>query len=200
MSFRTITWLVIIFGVSFALIGIGHCGYGKLRWMQSLGLASEHIENEFDDVDHISTDTLAALLDADRNKVLLIDARAADEYAVSHIPGAHNAQNPSAVEAILQTIKTGDPSSIITYCSIGYRSAELAEMLEEDDNIDLPVKNVVGSIFQWANEGRPLESAKGEPATKVHPFNDTWGRLLEPAKRLEGATGLDAADKVEGAR
>lgn len=200
MSSRTITWLAIIFVVSFALIGVGHCGYGKLRWMQSLELASEHIEKKFDDVDHISTDTLAALLDADRSKVLLIDARAPDEYAVSHIPGALNAQDPEAVKAILETIKTGNPASIITYCSIGYRSAELAEMLEKDDDIELPVKNVLGSIFQWANEDRPLETAPGKPASKVHPFNETWGRLLEPAKRLDAAEDVEGAEKVEGAK
>jgi rhodanese-related sulfurtransferase len=200
MSSRTITWLTVIFVVAFALIGIGHCGYGKLRWMQSLDLASEHIEKEFDDVDHISTDTLAALLDADRSKVLLIDTRAPDEYAVSRIPGALNAQDPKAVKAILETLKTGDLSSIITYCSIGYRSAELAEKLEKDDDVDLPVKNVLGSIFQWANEDRPLETPDGKPATKVHPFNETWGRLLEPAKRLDAAKGVEGADKVEGAK
>lgn len=200
MSSRTITWIAIIFGASFALIAIGHCGYDKLRWMQSLDLASEHIEKEFEDVDHISTDTLAALLDADRSKVLLIDARGPDEYAVSRIPGALNAQDPDAVKAILEAIKTGDPSSIITYCSIGYRSAELAEMLEKDDDVKLPIKNVVGSIFRWANEDRPLETADGQPAKKVHPFNETWGRLLEPARRLDAAEGVDGADKLEGAR
>lgn len=188
MNPRTITWLTVIFGVSFALIGIGHCGYGKLRWMQSLDSASDYIREKFDTVDHISTDTLSALLgaDPDRKKVLLIDARAPDEFAVSHIPGAINAQDPKAVEAILKAAK-GDFSSIITYCSIGYRSAELAELLQEDDVIDVPVKNVVGSLFQWANEDRPLEGADGEATVKVHPFNDTWGRLLEPAHRLEGA-------------
>ena len=192
MSSRTITWIAIIFVVSFALIGIGHCGYDKLRWMQSIDLANEHIEKEFDDVDHISTDTLAALLDADSSKVVLIDARAPHEYAVSHIPGALNAQDPDAVKAILETIKTGDPSSIIAYCSIGYRSAELAEMLDEDDDIKLPVKNVLGSIFQWANEDRPLETPSGQPATEVHPFNETWGRLLEPDKRHQGTAAFQA--------
>lgn len=196
MSFRTITWLAVIFGVSFVLIGIGHCGYGKLRWMQSLELASEHIKEKFDEVDHISTDTLSALLEADRSRVVLIDARAPKEYAVSRIPGALNAQDPATVKAILQSLKTDELSTIITYCSIGYRSAELATLLEQDDDVKLPVKNVLGSIFQWAKEDRPLESSAGKPTEKVHPFNETWGRLLEPAKRFNAAEDADA----EGAK
>ncbi len=184
--------MIIIFGSCFVLLGISHFTYGKLRWMQSLESASEHIQEKFKDVDHISTDTLASLLDADREKVLLIDAREPDEYAVSRIPGALNLQEPSAIARAIAALQEA-PNSIITYCSIGYRSAELAGELEDDDDIAIPVKNVLGSIFQWANEDRPLETPKGEPTTKVHPYNKTWGRLLEPAHRLEGASAVDGA-------
>ena len=199
MSSRTLIWLAAIFVVGFTLIGIGHCGYGKLRWMQNLDTASEYIRNKFDGVDHISTDTLSALLEADPDKVLVVDARDPNEYAVSRIPGAINAEDTEAVVAALEAAGA-DPATIAVYCSIGYRSAELAELLEDDDDIDVPVKNVLGSIFQWANEDRALETPDGKPAEKVHPFNKTWGRLLEPAKRLEGASGVEGADQVEGAQ
>ncbi len=192
---RAITWMIVIFGVSFVLLGISHFTYGKLRWMRSLDSASEHIQKEFKGVDHISTDTLASLLDAHREKVLLIDAREPDEYAVSRIPGAINLQEPSAIARAIAALKEA-PSSIITYCSIGYRSAELAEEIEEDGSIPIPVKNVLGSIFQWANEDRPLETPDGEPTTQVHPYNKTWGRLLEPAHQLEGADAVEAATSL----
>jgi len=194
---RAITWMIVIFGVCFVLLGISHFAYGKLRWMQSLDSASEHIKEEFKEVDHISTDTLASLLGSERKKVLLVDAREPDEYAVSRIPGAVNLQEPSAIAKAIAALKES-PSSIITYCSIGYRSAELAEDLEDDDSIPIPVKNVLGSIFQWANEDRPLETPEGQPTTKVHPYNKTWGRLLEPAHRVEGASGVDGASSLSG--
>lgn len=44
--------------------------------------------------------------------------------------------------------------------------------------------NLEGSIFQWANEGRPLER-DGKPATKVHPYNGTFGKMLDPQRRAE---------------
>ena len=41
------------------------------------------------------------------------------------------------------------------------------------------VQNLERSIFQWANEHRPLVH-DGERVTKVHPYTDGWGRLLAP--------------------
>ena len=98
MSSRSITWFAIIFGVSFALIGIGYCGYGKLQWMTSLESASEHIADEFDEVDHISTDTLAALLGADRSKVPTERAYCDPQDAAAGHGCAHVWDIASAVE------------------------------------------------------------------------------------------------------
>ncbi|HEY2615439.1 MAG TPA: hypothetical protein VGI42_06990 [Chthoniobacterales bacterium] len=39
-------------------------------------------------------------------------------------------------------------------------------------------QNLEGSIFQWANEHRPLVR-DGTPVTVVHPYNSFWGRLLK---------------------
>jgi hypothetical protein len=44
------------------------------------------------------------------------------------------------------------------------------------------VRNLDGSIFAWANEGRPLER-NGQPAQLVHPYDALWGKLLDPARR-----------------
>jgi len=40
------------------------------------------------------------------------------------------------------------------------------------------VFNLTGSIFRWANEGRPLRSGD-ERVQAVHPFDEDWGRLLD---------------------
>jgi len=41
------------------------------------------------------------------------------------------------------------------------------------------VFNLQGSIFQWANEGRPL-MANGRVVHVVHPYSERWGVLLNP--------------------
>jgi hypothetical protein len=69
---------------------------------------------------------------------------------------------------------------IVTYCSVGYRSGAFAERLRSAGFTN--VVNLEGSIFRWANEGRPLfRSAR--PVTEVHPYNRTWGLLLKEDRR-----------------
>jgi hypothetical protein len=64
---------------------------------------------------------------------------------------------------------------IVTYCAVGYRSGALATKLREAGFTS--VRNLEGSIFQWANEHRPLVRGD-EPVTTVHPYSSLWGRLL----------------------
>ena len=66
------------------------------------------------------------------------------------------------------------------YCAVGYRSSAVAERLQKAGV--RTVFNLEGSIFQWANEGRPLE-ADGHPADKVHPYNVRYGKWLAPDRR-----------------
>jgi len=52
---------------------------------------------------------------------------------------------------------------------------------------DAGVKNVFnmnGSIFQWANEDRPVYRGR-EQVKKVHPYNRKWGKLLKPEYRAD---------------
>jgi len=71
---------------------------------------------------------------------------------------------------------------MVVYCSVGWRSSALAQRLLKHGVTN--VANLEGSAFAWANEGRPLEAA-GKPATKVHPYNSTFGKLLRPERRAE---------------
>ena len=116
------------------------------------------------------------LADPRREAPLLLDVRTRAEYDVSHLPGAIHVE-PGADPA---TVNAPRDRPIVTYCSVGYRSAAMAERLRAAGFRD--VVNLEGSIFQWANEGRPLER-DGHPTTTVHPYNATWGMLLRPARR-----------------
>ena len=67
---------------------------------------------------------------------------------------------------------------ILLYCSVGYRSSRLADQLRRRGYSQ--AANLEGSLFAWANEGRPLVNAQGKAALRVHPYNETWGKLLNP--------------------
>jgi rhodanese-related sulfurtransferase len=132
------------------------------------------IEQDFPDVPSVTTAELAALLNGPKY-VVLLDARAEEEYAVSHLEGAHRVTSVAEVRTALRG--TPEDAVIVAYCSVGYRSARLADALRADgiDN----VVNLQGSIFAWANEGRAVYQGE-RPVRRVHPFDDRWGMLLSP--------------------
>ncbi len=138
------------------------------------------VQQSFPLVPTISTAELADWLTQEIPTPIVIDVRRFEEYAVSHLPQAHHARNLEAVEQLIvdqdkATICQTVP--IVLYCSVGYRSAQLGESLQA---AGYPVLNLVGSIFQWANEGRPLVSADGQMTRQVHPYNWRWKLLLLP--------------------
>ena len=159
--------------------------WGQIDWF---------LAHRFADVRTISTVQLAqALLQSGRNtqatKLVLLDIRSAEEFAVSHLPGARNVP-PDAVidfaERELAGLERSQP--IVVYCSVGVRSAAAARDLQFLGFSQ--VKNLQGSLFQWANEGRAVVAGvHGSPegqassAVAVHPYNGFWGRLLRVPER-----------------
>ena len=105
-------------------------------------------------------------------KPVLLDVRTQAEFDVSRIAGARR------VDPDAKSVALPKDTLIVTYCSVGYRSAKFAQRLQEAGFTN--VRNLEGSIFQWANEGRATE-----PSAKVHPYNEKWGALLDPARRAE---------------
>ncbi len=140
----------------------------------SWGAMKEKIRHRFPTVVHITTNELAAwLADPTRPPPLLLDVRAPEEYAVSHLQGAQLAPDLAAARRLL----AGRPAStpVVVYCSVGYRSAALARELKRAGFTG--VRNLEGSIFAWANEGRPVY--RGERQVRaVHPYDRRWGRFL----------------------
>ena len=141
-----------------------------------LDTVKQKIRREFPDVQTVSTKQLAGwLADKGIETPVLLDVRAPDEYSVSHLDGARRALTTSEAMRVLHDV--GKADRIVVYCSVGYRSAKLAQALGARGYTD--VYNLEGSIFQWANESRPLVHDQGV-ATKVHPYDENWGRLLDP--------------------
>lgn len=135
-------------------------------------------------VPQLSTTNLASLLGTHRpdnpaTNVVLLDVRSRKEFDFSHLPGARHI-DPDAKPAEFDRTLAGHTGPVVVYCSVGWRSSALAQRLIEAGRTN--VQNLEGSIFAWANEGRPLES-RGQPTDKVHPYNRTFGRLLNPDRR-----------------
>jgi rhodanese-related sulfurtransferase len=136
--------------------------------------ARKLVQDNFPDVAQISTQQLGDWLsDSTRAKPLLLDARNADEYAVSHLPEAINTKTEQQALSALQGQAKDRP--IVVYCAIGYRSSALTRKLSAQGFTN--VRNLDGSIFAWANEGRPVFRGS-EQVRRVHPFNEKWGQLL----------------------
>jgi rhodanese-related sulfurtransferase len=154
--------------------GMAHAGEGDAaslrRW-----IASRH-----PDVAWVETERLAAWLsDAAGAGPVLLDARTPAEFAVSHLRGARRI-DPEA--AGLDPIELAHDTPLVVYCSVGLRSASVAERLARTGFTH--VYNLEGGIFQWANEGREVYRG-AERVAKVHPFDRGWGRLLRKELRSE---------------
>lgn len=134
---------------------------------------------KFQEVPQLSTPNLAAWLnDPGRTPPQLLDAREPEEFAVSHLPGAIRIDPGSDAGEALAKIDRSGP--VVVYCSVGYRSSELARRLIRAGHSK--TMNLEGSIFKWANEGRPLVR-DDKPAKSVHPYNRKYGRMLKPELR-----------------
>lgn len=140
------------------------------------------IAERYPGVPQMTTVLLAETLDAGRRPVVLLDAREAEEYAVSHLAGAHHA--PTVDEAT-RVIRDSPPDAlVVAYCSVGVRSSALAARLRERGIAE--VHNLQGSLFAWANEGRPVYRGHARVA-EVHPFDAWWGALLGTERPQEAA-------------
>lgn len=137
------------------------------------------VRDDFPRVKRIQSRQLAEWLnDSGREPPLLLDVRTEAEYEVSHLHGAQRVEPGSLIDQV--NIPADKP--IVTYCSVGYRSAAFAQKLQEGGFKN--VQNLEGSIFEWANDGRPVVR-DAHRAEKVHPYNQTWGKLLKPQVRAD---------------
>ncbi|HEX4631288.1 MAG TPA: rhodanese-like domain-containing protein [Chthoniobacterales bacterium] len=145
-------------------------GFRRVDWF----LLKASLRQKFPRVEWISTSELANwLANNKRPAPVLLDVRTSDEWNVSHLPGARHVMPNASVESATAGIAKDTP--IVTYCAVGYRSGEMAERLRAAGFTN--VLNLEGSIFQWANEHRPLVQGDGF-VSQVHPYNRFWGRLL----------------------
>ncbi|NQT93279.1 MAG: rhodanese-like domain-containing protein [Lentisphaerae bacterium] len=151
----------------------GCAGADTNSWKHIAG----QVRSQFPSVRNISTRQLARMLNARRKKtVVLLDVRQPEEFAVSHLRGARRAVTGKEALAVLSDV--AKETRIVAYCSVGYRSAQLAQTLHAAGYTN--IVNLQGSIFKWANEGRPVYRGNTKVKT-VHPYDLVWGQLLKRA-------------------
>lgn len=169
---KTIGWVLSI-GLSFPLLAQGPSGDSSSK--DRLAPLKARLAEQYSDVRHLSIEEYLEL----HPHALLVDVRAAEEYEVSRIPGAVHIEDRAK---LLNFARQHADQQLILYCSVGARSAEAARFLQTQGQADAvsegqqigEVANLAGSIFEWANEKRPLENDAG-PTEEVHSFNAWWG-------------------------
>jgi len=147
------------------ICNLAACEQGGLNWAD----VNAEIQEKFPKVERISVSELKT---KDLKDLILVDVRKNEEFAVSHIPGAVNLEDPFDIAELASQ----SDKHIIIYCSVGYRSAAVVHEL---NNLGITnATNLEGSIFEWANEDLPLVNEAGS-TRDVHPYDEFWGQLLE---------------------
>lgn len=151
---------------------LGLCTFAFWLWLPTNGLpsAEKFLRWKFDDVQHITPAEAAALL-ADDTATVIWDIRRPDEFAVSHLPDARHVP-PDTGDAALKQLLPDANQTILVYCAVGYRSAQMARRLQALGHTN--VLNLEGAIFAWAEADLPLEGGD-----TVHPYNAMGRRILQ---------------------
>jgi rhodanese-related sulfurtransferase len=122
-------------------------------------------------IPQISCDELFKIKDS----VIILDTREWNEYAISHIPGAiYVGYKMFTIESIKSIPKE---KTIVSYCSVGYRSEKISVLLKEAGFCN--IFNLYGSIFEWVNRKYPVVNNKNNVVNEVHAYNYIWGRWVD---------------------
>lgn len=113
-------------------------------------------------------------LQQQQDSLFILDTRTAEEFAVSHIPGARHLGYRNLNKSVLNDIPKDAP--IVLYCSVGYRSERVGNRLKRLGYQN--VHNLYGSIFEWVNHGYTVVTPEGEKTQKIHTYNRNWSRWV----------------------
>ncbi|GFS20884.1 rhodanese domain protein [Elysia marginata] len=151
---------------------------------------------KFPSVKNISTAQLWSWLQHPQERsVYLLDARPVEEYNVSHLENSHRIDYEDVdLDALVKTLEENFQGkknpTVVCYCSLGYRSSLVAKNLQQfyeasGKNPTPEIYNLSGSLFQWANEERPMVDSNGQKTHLAHPYTPFWGKLLDEKHRMK---------------
>lgn len=133
-------------------------------------------EAEFPEVRSMTASELMERLDAERSdpegregpegegELVLVDVRPEAERRISMIPGAIPLDELEADPARYAE------ATIVTYCTVGYRSGLVARELQDRG---YEVLNLHGSLLSWTHAGGELIDSEGT-TDRVHVYGKRW--------------------------
>ena len=90
--------------------------------------------------------------------VLLLDVRTHDEYHSGHLANALHVTDLGTAQRLIHEFRTHTQDGhVVAYCTIGYRSAQFAQLLTSLGCAD--VKNLEGGIWAWIAAGQRVNRA-----------------------------------------
>ena len=106
--------------------------------------------------------------------IFLLDTRTKEEYEISHLKNSIFVDYKSFNIENVSNIPIN--SEVIVYCSVGYRSGKIAEILQKNGYQN--VLNLYGGIFEWVNEGYDIYNDNGI-TKKIHGYTKKWSKWLK---------------------
>ncbi|MFT6748212.1 MAG: rhodanese-related sulfurtransferase [Flavobacterium sp.] len=130
-------------------------------------------------VPYMSVETLAM----PKTNAILLDAREADEFKVSHLKNAvYVGYNDFNVKQTLTKLPKNKNAKIVVYCSLGIRSETVAHKLIQEGYTN--VYNLYGGIFEWKNNNFQVIDTLGNKTEKVHTFSKSWSKWLKKGEKV----------------
>jgi len=164
----TSTLLLLVFGISLS-------AQSQTASESSVPIVDSKFKKVVDDALSFEVDTISVqVLQNLNSKYVLLDAREEEEYNISHIENALYFGYEDPDFSVLKNVEANTP--VIIYCSIGYRSEKMGMKLEKMGFTN--VKNVYGSIFEWANRGFPLVDGQNNITNVVHGYDKHWSKCV----------------------
>lgn len=111
--------------------------------------------------------------------VTILDARAQEEFDVSHIPNSTFIGFEDFGISKVAHIDKNQP--VVVYCSVGYRSEKITNQLRENGFQN--VNNLYGGIFEWVNQGNEIVNTQGQKTSRIHPYSSTWSIWLRKGEK-----------------
>ena len=111
-----------------------------------------------------------------KSNFIFLDAREREEYNTSHIQNViHIGYDNFNIDSIKKIIPKD--KAIIIYCSIGYRSEKIGEILNQNGYQN--VQNLYGSIFEWVNQHHLIVDQNGDQTNLLHTYSKKWSKWVE---------------------
>ena len=117
-----------------------------------------------------------------KTNAIILDAREAIEYEVSHLKDAiHVGYNNFEIDSLQHHIPDKN-APIVVYCSLGIRSEAIAEKIKKAGYAN--VTNLYGGIFEWKNNAFQVYDSEGNETNKVHVGHEYWGKWLRAGEKV----------------